>query len=83
MPSKSEDYLLIVTGPRNYCSFLTDWQAFKDNLRGIVDDQPGWTEVMSGPGRGQMQGWCKLNKRKDADAAYGMCLKNHPRAHNN
>lgn len=70
--SSREDYMLIAAGPVNYAPFLAGWQEFKDNLRRIVEYQPGWTEVMSGPAKGQMQGWCRLERKNDAEAAYGM-----------
>jgi hypothetical protein len=75
MPSSSglgtENFMLIVSGPTQYASFLSGWQEFKDHIRRIVNYQPGWAEVMPGPAKGEMQGWCRLEKKADADAAYG------------
>ncbi|ORX98315.1 hypothetical protein BCR34DRAFT_496205 [Clohesyomyces aquaticus] len=66
----AENYMLIVSGPSQYTPFLSGWQEFKDHIRRIVNYQPGWAEVMPGPGKGEMQGWCRLEKQADADAAY-------------
>jgi hypothetical protein len=75
MPSSepwSENYMLIASGSGHYAPFLAGWQEFKDNLRKIVEYQPGWTNVASGPQNGEMQGWCRLDRKNDADAAYSM-----------
>jgi hypothetical protein len=68
--SHREDFMLIAAGPSNYAPYLAGWQEFKDDLRKIVDHQPGWTEVMPGPNEGQSQGWCRLERKSDAEAAY-------------
>ncbi|KAF2476391.1 uncharacterized protein BDR25DRAFT_375311 [Lindgomyces ingoldianus] len=68
--SEGENYMLIASGPSHYAPFLSGWQEFKDHIRRIVDHQPGWAEVMPGPRKGEMQGFVRLEKRVDADAAY-------------
>ncbi|KAF1942162.1 hypothetical protein EJ02DRAFT_376236 [Clathrospora elynae] len=66
------DFLLVVSGTTRYAPYLTGWQEFKDHLRKVVKEQPGWADVYSSQGerRGEMQGWCRLRDREDADAAY-------------
>jgi hypothetical protein len=57
------DYLLVVSG---------GWQEFKDHIRKVVKEQPGWVDVYASQSqrRGEMQGWARLRDREDADAAY-------------
>jgi hypothetical protein len=68
----AKDFLLVVSGTTRYAPYLTRWQEFKDHLRKVVKDQPGWADVYSSQGqrRGEMQGWCRLKDREDADAVY-------------
>lgn len=70
--NNSENFMLIASGSRQYAPFLVGWQDFKDNLRKIVAKQPGWTNVSEGPREGEMQGWVRLDRKDDAEAAYGM-----------
>ncbi|KAG9189701.1 hypothetical protein G6011_06569 [Alternaria panax] len=67
-----EDFLLVVSGTTRYAPYLTGWQEFKDHLRKVVKEQPGWADVYSSQGqrRGEMQGWCRLKDREDANAVY-------------
>ncbi|KAF1833787.1 hypothetical protein BDW02DRAFT_622766 [Decorospora gaudefroyi] len=67
-----EDFLLVVSETTRYAPFLTGWQDFKDHLRKVVKEQPGWVDVYSSQSsrRGEMQGWCRLKDREDADAVY-------------
>jgi hypothetical protein len=67
-----EEFLLVVLGTTRYAPYLTGWQEFKDHLRKIVKKQPGWADVYSSQGQrgGEMQGWCHLKDREDADAVY-------------
>jgi hypothetical protein len=68
---KPGDYLLCVSGPTYYAPYLAGWRDFKDHIRKIVKEQPGWTDTYSMQGRrGEVQGWCKLKDREDADAVY-------------
>src|SRR5690349_3607402 len=63
------DFLLVVSGLTHFSPFLAGWQEFKDHVRKVVKEQPGWTDTF--PGReGEMQGWCKLKDSEDAEAAY-------------
>ncbi|EUC34993.1 hypothetical protein COCCADRAFT_3734 [Bipolaris zeicola 26-R-13] len=66
------DYLLVVSGVMRYAPYLAGWQEFKDHLRKVVKEQPGWADVYSSQGhrRGEMQGWCRLKDREDADAVF-------------
>jgi hypothetical protein len=64
--------MLIASGPSQCAPFLRAWKDFKDNLRSIIKDQPGWTEVKPGQRRGDMEAWCRLDGREDAEAAYSM-----------
>lgn len=66
------DFLLVICGSTRYAPYLTGWQEFKDYLRKVVKEQPGWADVCSSLGqrRGEMQGWCRLTDREDAEAAY-------------
>lgn len=68
------DYLLVVSGVTRYAPYLVGWQEFKDHLRKVVKEQPGWADVYSSQGhrRGEMQGWCRLKDREDADAVFSM-----------
>jgi hypothetical protein len=69
--SRSEEYMLIAIGQLRYAPFLADWMAFKDDLRKIVEKQPGWTVAKPGPRNGEMEGWCRLDRSSDAENAYG------------
>ena len=42
-----EDFLLVVSGTTRYAPYLTGWQEFKDHLRKVVKEQPGWADVYS------------------------------------
>jgi hypothetical protein len=66
------DYLLVVSGSTRHAPYLTGWQEFKDHIRKVVKEQPGWVDVYSSSSqrRGEMQGWARLRDREDADAAY-------------
>lgn len=70
------DYLLVVSGVMRYAPYLAGWQEFKDHLRKVVKEQPGWADVYSSQGRrrGEMQGWCRLKDREDADAVFSMYI---------
>ena len=69
------DFLLVVSGTIRYAPYLASWQEFKDHLRKVVKEQPGWAEVCSSQGyrRGEMQGWCRIRDREDADAVFSTC----------
>lgn len=69
------DFLLAVSGSTRFATYLTGWQEFKDSLRTIVKEQPGWTDVCPSQTqpRGEMQAWCRLRHKADAEAAYGTC----------
>jgi hypothetical protein len=67
-----EDYMLVASGPSQYAPFLTTWKDFKDSLRRIIKDQPGWTEVKSGRRRGDMEAWCRFDGTEDVEAAYSI-----------
>lgn len=66
------DFLLVICGSTRHAPYLTGWQEFKDHLRKVVKEQPGWADVYPSQNqrRGEMQGWCRLRDREDADAAY-------------
>lgn len=66
------DFLLVVSGTTRYAPYLAGWQEFKDHLRKVVKEQPGWANVYSSQGqrKGEMEGWCRLKDREDADAVY-------------
>src|SRR5690349_17016209 len=68
------DFLLVVSGPTRYAPYLAGWKEFKDHLRRLVREQPGWVDVFSNQSqrRGEKQGWCRLRDRTDADSAYSM-----------
>jgi len=70
------DFLLVVCGSTRYAPYLAGWQEFKDHLRKVVKEQPGWADVYSSPNRrrNDMQGWCRLKDAEDADAAYSELL---------
>ncbi|KAL5427616.1 hypothetical protein PMIN06_012870 [Paraphaeosphaeria minitans] len=61
------DYLLVVSGQAPY---LADWKRFKDHIRKVVKEQPGWANVCEGKVRGDMQGWCRLKDKEDANSVY-------------
>jgi hypothetical protein len=67
-----EDFLLVVSGTIRCAPYLAGWQEFKDHLRKVIKEQPGWVDVYSSQGqrKGEMQGWCRLKDREDADAVY-------------
>ncbi|KAF3045442.1 hypothetical protein E8E12_004588 [Didymella heteroderae] len=66
------DFLLVVAGLTRFAPYLSGWQEFKDHIRKVVREQPGWVEVYASQSqrRGEMQGWCRLKDKEDADAAY-------------
>ncbi|KAF9698744.1 hypothetical protein EKO04_003248 [Ascochyta lentis] len=66
------DFLLVVAGLTRFAPYLTGWQEFKDHIRKVVREQPGWVDVYASQSqrRGEMQGWCRLKDREDAEAAY-------------
>jgi hypothetical protein len=66
------DFLLVISGSTCSSPFLTGWQEFKDHIRKVVKEQPGWVDVYSSQSqrRDEMQGWARLRDRGDADAAY-------------
>lgn len=70
--SGTEDYILIASGPSQDAPFLREWKDFKDNLRSIIKNQPGWTNVKPGQRRGDREAWCRLDGIGDAEAAYSM-----------
>jgi hypothetical protein len=67
------DFLLIISGSKRNAPYLAGWQEFKDHMRGIVKEQPGWADVFQSQRPGEMQGWARLRGREDADAAYSKC----------
>jgi hypothetical protein len=67
------DFLLIASGQTLYAPYLTDWREFKDHIRKAVREQPGWTNIVDGQRRGEVEGWCKLRDQEDAEAVYSMC----------
>ncbi|KAH3911130.1 hypothetical protein HBI56_000120 [Parastagonospora nodorum] len=66
------DFLLVISGSTRSASYLTGWQEFKDHIRKVVKEQPGWVDVYSSQSqrRGEMQGWARLRDKEDADTAY-------------
>ncbi|KAF2819873.1 hypothetical protein CC86DRAFT_361252 [Ophiobolus disseminans] len=66
------DFLLVISGSMRHTPYLAGWQEFKDHIRKVVKEQPGWVDVFSSQSqrRGEMQGWARLRDREDADAAY-------------
>jgi hypothetical protein len=70
------DFLLVVSGSTRSAPYLSGWQEFKDHIRKVVKEQPGWVDVYSSQTsrRGEMQGWARLKDRADADAAYSMSI---------
>jgi hypothetical protein len=66
------DFLLVVSGSTLSAPYLAGWQEFKDHIRQVVKEQPGWVDVYSSQSqhRGEVQGWARLRDREDADAAY-------------
>jgi hypothetical protein len=74
-------FLLVIWGSTRHASYLTGWQEFKDHIRKVVKEQPGWVEVYASRSqkRGEMQVWTRLRDKEDADAAYSMSSpKSHP-----
>jgi hypothetical protein len=64
------DYLLVVSGQLRKAPYLGDWKGFKDHIRKAVKEQPGWSNVYEGKIRGDMQGWCRLKDKDDANSVY-------------
>jgi hypothetical protein len=69
------DFLLVISGTTRHAPFLAGWHEFKDHIRKVVKEQPGWADVYASQSqrRGEMQGWARLKLREDADATYSMC----------
>lgn len=66
------DYLLVASGQISKAPYLADWKVFKDHIRKVVKEQPGWTNVYQGQVRGEGQGWCKLKDKEDSNAVYSL-----------
>lgn len=66
------DYLLVASGQIRKAPYLADWKGFKDHIRKVVKEQPGWTNVYEGQARGEGQGWCRLKDKEDANAVYSL-----------
>jgi hypothetical protein len=66
------DYLLVVSGQLRKAPYLGDWKGFKDHIRKVVKEQPGWSNVCEGKVRGDMQGWCRLKDKEDANSVYSL-----------
>lgn len=64
------EYLLVVSGQLSKAPYLADWKVFKDQIRKVVKEQPGWSNVCEGRSRGDAQGWCRLKDKEDANAVY-------------
>ncbi|KAF2110084.1 hypothetical protein BDV96DRAFT_528278 [Lophiotrema nucula] len=62
--------MIIASGPVHYAPFLAGWKEFKDNTRQVLEYQPGWTDVMDGPLSNERQGWCRIDRKSDAESAY-------------
>jgi hypothetical protein len=73
MPDSYNSSLLIVSDTIQQASYLKDWREFKDRLRKILPDQPGWSEVYASAGA-EAQGWARLRSEQDADCAYGTSI---------
>jgi len=69
------EFLLVISGTTRHAPPLAGWQQFKDHIRNVVKEQPGWADVYSSQSqqRGEMQGWARLKLRVDADATYSKC----------
>jgi hypothetical protein len=72
------DFLLVISGSARDASYLTGWREFKDHIRKVVKEQPGWVEVYASRSqkRGDMEVWARLRDKEDADAAYSMSSLN-------
>lgn len=70
------DFLLVLSGSTRYAPYLAGWQDFKDHIRKIVKDHPGWVDVDPGPTqrRGEMQVWARLRLEEDANASFSMLI---------
>jgi hypothetical protein len=70
------DFLLVVSGSTRNAPYLSGWQEFKDHIRKVVKEQPGWVDVYSSQTSRprEMQGWARLRDKADADAAYSMFI---------
>jgi hypothetical protein len=68
------DFLLVISGLTRFAPYLAGWQQFKDHIRKVVKEQPGWVEVYSSQSqrRGEMQGWARMKDIEDSDTAYSM-----------
>jgi hypothetical protein len=55
-------------------SYPGSWKEGDGDYLLVVKEQPGWADVYSSQGhrRGEMQGWCRLKDREDADAVFSM-----------
>ncbi|KAF2844904.1 hypothetical protein T440DRAFT_546822 [Plenodomus tracheiphilus IPT5] len=54
----------------SFACLLSSRQYFKDHLRTLVKDHPGWVNVFPGQSQSQKQGWCRLRDKEDADAVF-------------
>lgn len=68
------DYLLVISGTTRHAPFLAGWRNFKDHIRNVVKEQPGWADVYPSQShrRGEMQGWARLKLPEDTDSTYSM-----------
>jgi hypothetical protein len=67
-------FYLVVSDTIHHARCLTGWQDFKDHLRTVVPNQPGWCDVYSSTGA-EKQGWAKFRSEQGADCAYSKLLR--------
>lgn len=68
--SRDNNFLLVIAGE---AKFLTHWSLFKDEIRQVIKEQPGWVDVSKSEilRKGENRGWCSLSDRDDALTTYG------------
>jgi hypothetical protein len=68
--STSDDrFFLIVSGPATQTPFLSTWQAFKDNIRKSVEQQPKWVEVDRVRNQTN-RGYAEVQNGEDGESAF-------------
>lgn len=66
---EGSDLRLLVVGSAPY---LSDWKQFKDYIRQVVEDQPGWVKVheTGSQNKHERRVSCDLKGKRDAEAVF-------------
>jgi hypothetical protein len=77
MTEKDSEYLLLIAGSLRFATFLGHWRLFKDHIRTLVAEQPGWADVNPSQSHreDEVEGWCRLKTKEEANTVFRACDK--------